>query len=90
LVRVVARRIDEQYIQITVEDDGAGLPVNWSRDDSLGLGLSITEQRLTALYPGTDRVFEIRRRKGGGTEVELRLPILSAEEAHWQPEPRHA
>jgi len=90
LVRVLAKRTDEQHILITVEDDGAGLPANWSPGNSLGLGLSITEQRLTALYPGSDRVFEIRRRKGGGTEVELRLPILSAEEARWQPEPRHA
>ena len=90
LVRIVAKRIDEQNIQITVEDDGAGLPVNWNPGSSFGLGLSITEQRLTALYPGKGRVFEIRRRKGGGTEVELRLPIHAAEEGRWQTEPEHA
>jgi len=90
LVRVAARRSDEQHIRITVEDDGVGLPADWSPGKSLGLGLSITEQRLAALYPGQGSVFDVRRRDGGGTEVELRLPIHPGEGASWRPEPRHA
>jgi two-component system LytT family sensor kinase len=90
LVRVAAGRSDEQHIRITVEDDGVGLPADWSPGQSLGLGLSITAQRLAALYPRQDSVFDVRRRKGGGTEVEMRLPIHPAEGASWRSEPRHA
>ena len=90
LVRVAARRSDEQHIRITVEDDGVGLPADWSPGKSLGLGLSITAQRLAALYPRQDSVFDVRRRAGGGTEVELLLPIHPGEGASWRPEPRHA
>lgn len=89
VVRVAARRSDE-HIRITVDDDGVGLPADWSPGKSPGLGLSVTEQRLAALYPGEDSVFDVRRRKGGGTEVELRLPIQAGEGASWRPEPRHA
>jgi signal transduction histidine kinase len=90
LVRVAARRSDEQHIRITVEDDGVGLPADWSPGKSLGLGLSITAQRLAALYPRQDSVFDVRRRSGGGTEVELRLPIHPGDGASWRSEPRHA
>jgi LytS/YehU family sensor histidine kinase len=90
LVRVAARRSGEQQIRITVEDDGVGLPADWTPGKSLGLGLSITAQRLAALYPRQNSVFDVRRRTGGGTEVELRLPIHPEPGASWRPEPRHA
>ena len=90
LVRVAARRSGEQHIRITVEDDGVGLPADWTPGKSLGLGLSITGQRLAALYPRQNSVFDVRRRKKGGTEVELRLPIHPGEGVFWSPEPRHA
>jgi two-component system, LytTR family, sensor kinase len=89
LVRVAARRSDE-HIRITVEDDGVGLPADWSPGKSLGLGLSITAQRLAALYPLQNSVFDVRRRLGGGTEVELLLPIHPAEGVAPKSEARHA
>ena len=89
VVRVVARRCGEQHIRITVEDDGVGLPADWIPGKSLGVGLSVTAQRLAALYPRQDGVFDVRRRTGGGTEVELRLPIHPDEAVSWMPEPRH-
>jgi signal transduction histidine kinase len=90
VVRVAARRADEEHIRITVEDDGVGLPADWSPGKSLGLGLSITAQRLSALYPRQNSVFDIRRRTEGGTEVELRLPIHPGDGTSWMPEPKHA
>jgi signal transduction histidine kinase len=90
LVRVAARRSDAHHIRITVEDDGAGLPPDWSPGKSLGLGLSITAQRLAVLYPRQDSVFDIRRRTGGGTEVELRLPIHAEDRAFDRAEAKHA
>jgi two-component system, LytTR family, sensor kinase len=90
MVRVSAQRSGEQYVRITVEDDGVGLPENWSLDKSLGLGLSITAQRLAALYPRQTSAFDVRRRAGGGTEVELLLPIDAAEPAPLRAEAKHA
>jgi signal transduction histidine kinase len=90
LVRVVARRSGEQHIRITVEDDGVGLPADWAPGKSLGLGLSITAQRLAALYPRHNSVFDVRRRAGGGTEVELRIPVHSGEETSLKSESSHA
>jgi signal transduction histidine kinase len=90
LVRVAARRSGEQHIRITVEDDGVGLPADWSPAKSVGLGLSITAQRLAALYPRQKSVFDVRRRDGGGTEVELRLPIHTEAGASWRTQPKHA
>jgi two-component system LytT family sensor kinase len=90
LVRVAARRSGEHHIRITVEDDGVGLPADWIPGKSLGLGLSVTAQRLAALYPRQNSVFDVRRRAGGGTEVELLLPIHPGEGASWKSEARHA
>ncbi len=90
LVRVAAGRSGERHIRITVEDDGVGLPADWTPGKSLGLGLSITAQRLAALYPRQNGLFNIRRRTGGGTEVELRLPIHVGEGASLRSEPTHA
>jgi LytS/YehU family sensor histidine kinase len=90
LVRVAARRSGEDHIRITVEDDGVGLPPDWTPGKSPGLGLSITAQRLAALYPRQGDVFDIRRRKGGGTEVELRLPIHPEEGGSWKVDAIHA
>lgn len=90
LVRVAARHANGRQIRITVEDDGAGLPADWSPGKSQGLGLSITAQRLAVLYPRQDSVFEIRRRTGGGTEVELRLPIQVEDSAFEKAETKHA
>jgi two-component sensor histidine kinase len=90
LVRVAAARSGEQHLRITVEDDGVGLPADWSLGKSLGLGLSITAQRLAALYPRQNSVFDVRRRTGGGTEVELLVPIHPGEGASWRSEASHA
>ena len=89
LVRVAARRSGD-HIRITVEDDGVGLPPDWTPGKSLGLGLSITAQRLAALYPRQNSIFDVRRRNGGGTEVEIRLPIRPGDGPAWRPEAQHA
>jgi signal transduction histidine kinase len=90
LVRVAANRSGGEHLRITVEDDGVGLPADWNPGKSLGLGLSTTAQRLAVLYPRQNSLFDVRRRAGGGTEVELRLPIHPENGAPWRPEQKHA
>lgn len=75
MVRVVAQRRAGD-LSICVEDNGVGLPADWNPQGKEGLGLSVTRQRLEGFYPDGKSSFDIRRRDGGGVEVELRIPLL--------------
>ncbi|MCC6538746.1 MAG: histidine kinase [Bryobacterales bacterium] len=74
-VRVTAEsRAKDLWIR--VEDDGAGLP---DAGFAEGLGLSVTRQRLDGFYPNGQSSLAVRNRpRGGGVEVELRIPLLYA------------
>ncbi len=62
-------------LEIRILDDGVGLPQGWRIEQSEGLGLSITRQRIAGLHPnGTGRLV-VRNRAEGGTEVEVSLPL---------------
>jgi two-component system, LytTR family, sensor kinase len=75
MIGVSARRSGDQ-LEISVIDDGVGLPPDWRMGMSSGLGLRVTQERLEALYPEADAYrFTVSRRKGGGTEVAIRLPL---------------
>jgi two-component sensor histidine kinase len=69
-----ARRCDERLL-VQVLDDGVGLPQGWSFGTHKGLGLSVTQERFSGLYPGSTSQFEVRRRAQGGTEVFLSFPL---------------
>ncbi|WP_168355819.1 sensor histidine kinase [Sphingomonas gei] len=74
-ILVSAEHVDDQ-LHIKVLDDGVGLPPLWGIETSAGLGISVTRERLRALYaePG-GHAFAVARRKGGGTEVAIRIPL---------------
>ena len=76
-VIVSARRVEDQ-LQILVVDDGVGVPPGWSLEESAGLGLSLTRDRIAGLYPDGAGRLEVRRRKEGGTEVAVTLPLRVA------------
>jgi two-component sensor histidine kinase len=63
-------------LHVKVLDDGVGLPPQWRIETSAGLGISVTRERLQALYaePG-GHDFTVSRRKGAGTEVAIRIPL---------------
>lgn len=72
-VRVAARPVGTNLV-IQVEDDGIGLAPGWRIENSSGLGLTVTRERIEGLYPG-QHTFSIRRRPEGGTMVEVLLPL---------------
>jgi len=65
---------------VKVEDDGVGLPKDWRLEDAQGVGLRVTRERLQTLYStGSRPRLSIRRRAGGGTQVEVRLPMTATD-----------
>src|SRR5580704_15894624 len=67
-------------LEIRVADDGVGLPTGWTLETSSGIGLSVTRERVLGLYPDGNSSFSVRPRSGGGTEVEISLPMRLAGE----------
>jgi two-component system, LytTR family, sensor kinase len=79
-VAVTAWRIpDLDQLEIRVTDDGIGLPAGWSLENSAGLGLSVTRDRIRGLHPNGGSRFTVRRRREGGTEAAISLPLRFGE-----------
>ena len=76
---VSARSVDGK-LDIRVIDDGVGLPPGWQMASAQGQGLSVTRERLLAMYPGHDSAFALARRTGGGTEAKITLPLDESKE----------
>jgi LytS/YehU family sensor histidine kinase len=78
-VTVIAQRGPNQ-VEIRVADDGVGLPPGWTLETSSGMGLSVTRERIVGLHPDGNSRLSVRPRTGGGTEVEISLPLRFAGE----------
>lgn len=71
-------------LEIRVCDNGVGLPPGGLADSRLGVGLSVTRERVEGFRPaGTGRLI-VRPGPEGGTEVSLFLPLRRAnpDDAH--------
>ena len=80
---IVSAHRRQNRLDVRVLDDGVGLPADWTLENSGGTGLSVTRQRIAGLYPDGQGSFAVHRRAGGGTEVEISLPLRwIGEEAH--------
>lgn len=64
-------RVHGARLICAIEDDGAGL----APESTAGVGLDNVRRRLNLLYPG-DHHFLLAPRPGGGTRVEIDLPLL--------------
>lgn len=76
-----AQRFEDRLV-VQVLDDGVGLPAGWSFQSHGGVGLSVTRERFAGLYPDDTSQFDVRRRREGGTEVYLSLPLHMRKEPH--------
>jgi LytS/YehU family sensor histidine kinase len=80
---IVSAQRDGNRLDIRVLDDGMGLPAGWTLENSSGVGLSVTRQRVAGLYPDGETCFAVNRRASGGTEVEISLPLRwTGKDAH--------
>ena len=78
-VTVLAEQ-DANQVHIRITDDGVGLSPGWTLETSSGTGLSVTQERILGLHPDGNSRFSVRPRTGGGTEVEISLPLRFAGE----------
>jgi two-component system, LytTR family, sensor kinase len=76
----VTVQLGPNQVEIGVADDGVGLPPGWTLETSSGMGLSVTRERIVGLHPDGNSRFSVRPRSGGGTEVEISLPLRFAGE----------
>ncbi|HEX4485371.1 MAG TPA: sensor histidine kinase [Terriglobales bacterium] len=79
---VISAQRDDDRLDIRIIDDGVGLPIGWTLENSTGLGLSVTRERIAGLYPNGSSRFAVNRRDGGGTEVEISLPLRMEANGH--------
>src|SRR5881392_3528503 len=71
-VRIVARRLNGM-LELTVSDNGPGLPETELAPRREGVGLSNTRSRLSHLY-GANHQFDLTPASGGGLEARLLIP----------------
>lgn len=68
---LIRARREGGYLNLSVEDDGLGLPDGGFVD---GVGLGTTRERLRMQFEDSASL-ELQARPGGGTRVQLRLPF---------------
>ena len=60
-------------LELTVDDDGQGLPSGWTLGSTRGVGLRTTAARLEQRY-GAGHRFSVTARSGGGTRAVVAIP----------------
>lgn len=70
----LSARANDGRLEVSICDDGVGLPEGWRMTDDKGVGLFNTEARLRQLY-GADFAFAVRDRDRGGVEAVLTIPL---------------
>jgi signal transduction histidine kinase len=73
LIRIAARRQDG-WLELSVEDDGPGLPASWQPDAGCGIGLKNVRSRMEQLY-GSRQEFVIQNVEPKGAAARLRIPF---------------
>jgi two-component sensor histidine kinase len=69
---VVSAERSARWLDVSVTDDGRGLPRGFSLERSNGLGLQIVRTLVESELRGS---LSLRRRQRGGTEAQLRVPL---------------
>lgn len=71
---IISARRANGMLHISVCDDGPGLQSGWRMEESEGIGLANTRERLKHLY-GPEHRFDLSNGAGGGVTVSLVIPF---------------
>ena len=71
---IISSRRAGDMLHISVCDDGPGLQSGWRMEESEGIGLANTSERLKHLY-GTEQRFDLRNSENGGVTASLSIPF---------------
>ena len=75
----IAALINAENLVLEIHDSGDGLRAKTEAENSNGIGISNTKERLRQMYPG-DHTFELADSPVGGLLVRIRLPFKKFEE----------
>jgi two-component system, LytTR family, sensor kinase len=70
---VIEAYCDNEMLHLSVRDDGPGLQAGWRLEDSGGIGLANTRERLRHLY-GAEHRFDLRNGAMNGMTVSIAIP----------------
>jgi len=73
-ITLSARRLDDA-LEITVRDDGIGLPPDGAPQRPEGLGLRLTRERIAGFHPDGATLLRIANHPDGGVQVAIRMPL---------------
>ena len=73
-VIVINAYCDDGMLRVSVCDDGPGLQSGWRMEESEGIGLANTSERLKHLY-GAEHRFELRNGTKGGMTAAIAIPF---------------
>jgi LytS/YehU family sensor histidine kinase len=71
---IISAARDANGLHVRVIDDGVGLPEGWALDERMGVGLSVTRERIAGLYPQGSTHFSVQPSMTGGTQVDILFP----------------
>lgn len=77
---VISARLHNRMLHISVCDDGPGLQAGWRMEESNGIGVANTSERLKFLY-GTEHRFELSNNETGGVTASLVIPFRTGADA---------
>ena len=71
---LIRAKTEGQWLDLKVQDDGPGLPAGWCAEESCGLGLRNTRERLRQIYGDAAR-FDLTPAEEQGLRVSIQLPV---------------
>lgn len=77
-IQATRERNNLQRLQVSIRDNGVGLPPAFAVEGCTGVGLRNVRARLGQLYPGEHR-FEVTAAQTGGAAVSLQIPLAFEE-----------
>ena len=72
-IKISARLVEGQHLELSVRDDGNGLSPANGKPEREGIGIKNVRSRLAQLYRGAEK-FAVENASGGGVEARICIP----------------